>query len=185
MAIVVYRPAHQRQLVSSDPYGKYNCSAYSAAMAFDRHTLGGLIVTGKDVRALSNEPTPDSSSPGLNLKQLVDVSRRLRVPLNYRVGKSWETFLADIRACGAVIQIDYDQMGEYSSQPGFTEGHAMYVNNISGDGDLLVYDPLARGPREIPRDVIKRAMTKWAQANGLTGGGLYYATTRATPLVAK
>lgn len=181
----IYKPAHQRQLgPGSYPTGKYDCTAYSAAMAFDRHTLGGVEATGRQVRLASNEPYPDRLSPGLNISQIVNVGLKWHIGLESRRGIPWASFIAQLKAGrGAVLQGDYDQMGEYSSQASFKGDHAIYVNHVSGDGDLYTYDPLARGPREIPQIVLRRYAEKFAKAVGTSG--VICALTRVTPNTAE
>lgn len=180
---VVYKPKHQRQIVSADKYGSVNCTAYSAAMAIDRATLGGVRVTGATVRAASNEPIPDPASPGLNLPQIVAVAFKWHVELVNRTGAPWSSLLAALReGRGLVLGGDYDQMGTWSCQASFRGDHAIYVNHISGDGDLYVMDPLCASAREVPPATIKAYAEKFARTIG-TYPGLAFATTRITPLI--
>lgn len=103
-----YQPRDTTQLNPNDPYGPVNCTAYSAARIFDYATLGGLVgVTGQLVRALSDEPTPDPASPGLNLSQIVTVAHRLRVQFEDWSGLLWtglEAALGQKRA--VLLQLD-------------------------------------------------------------------------------
>jgi hypothetical protein len=180
----IYKPRHQRQIVAADPYGRYNCTAYSAAMAFDRHTMGGVVVTGKQVRAASSEPYPDRISPGLNLAQIIDVGHKWHIELESRRGIPWSSFIAQLKSGrGAILQGDYDQMGDWSSQATFKGDHAMYLNHVSGDGDIYTYDPLAKAAREIPAAVLKRYGEKFATRIGTSG--VICALTRITPTVAE
>lgn len=85
-----YQPHDTSQLNPNDRYGKYNCTSYSFARQMDYATLGGLVgVTGALVRALSDEPTPDPDSPGLNLDQMEAVAHRLRVEFTNKTGDRW------------------------------------------------------------------------------------------------
>jgi len=59
-----------QQLLQGDPYGAFNCTAYAAAWITDAHTAGKTLLTGREVRAHTNEPVPDPNSPGLNLPQV-------------------------------------------------------------------------------------------------------------------
>jgi len=176
---VIYRPKQQYQLVPTDPYGRYNCTAYSGAMAIDRATLGGCLVTGEDVRSRSDEPIPNHLSPGLNVGQVVDVAQGLGVHLTLHRGGLWTALtgaLGDGR--GVVLAIDYDRMGAYSCQPTFLDFHAIYLNNLSAAGaKVLVYDPLCHEYRFVPTKVVKAAAEKYAAQ----AGGLYWASTRVTP----
>jgi hypothetical protein len=180
----VYKPRHQKQLTPGDPWGKFNCTAYSAAMAFDRETMGGVDVTGKQVRAASSEAYPDPNSPGLNLTQIINVGYRWHIHLESRRGIPWSSFIAQLKAGrGAILQGDYDQMGEWSSQASFKGDHAIYVNHVSGDGDLYTYDPLAAAAREIPASVLRRYGEKFATKVGTSG--VICALTRQTPTLAE
>jgi hypothetical protein len=180
----IYKPRHQKQIVSTDPWGKFNCSAYSFAMAVDRHTLGGMDVTGKQVRAATNEPYPDPNSPGLNIAQLMTVAVKWNLDgFESRRGIPWSSFIAQMKTGrGAILQGDYDQMGDYSSQASFRGDHAMFINHVSGDGDLFTYDPLAKAPREIPQIILRRYAEKFAKAVGTSG--VICALTRETPTIA-
>lgn len=181
----IYKPKHQRQLApGTGPTGKYDCSAYSAAMAIDRATLGGTLVTGKQVRLASNEPIPDPDSPGLNLPQVVNVAFRWHVDLVNRTGAPWAAVMAALReGRGVILQGDADQLGTHTCQASFTGDHAVYVNHISGDGDLYWQDPLCAAGKEIPEKVARAYAEKFARTVGRYPGVLF-ATTRATPVIA-
>lgn len=173
---VIYRPKHQRQIVASDPHGGVNCTAYSAAMAIDRATLGGCDVTGKEVRAMSDEPNPDPGSPGLNIHQVVDVANKLHVQLTNTSGEGWAKVIAYLKeGRGVLLQGDYDQMGAYSCQSNFLGNHAMFVNNVNGTGtSALNYDPLCKAYRYVRLDVLKRYAEK-------LNPHCLFAITRITP----
>lgn len=182
----VYKPRHQRQIVSTDPYGRFNCTAYSAAMAIDRATLGGTSITGQQVRALSNEPIPSPSSPGLDLGQVCAVASRLYIQLFDHRGESWANVIAALKAYrGVILQGDYDQMGAYSCQSTFRDDHAIYVNHIDGTGlKAYVDDPLCAAGKYIDLVTLQRYANKLCVR--VTGhDGAYFATTRMTQLIAK
>lgn len=191
---VIYRPKHQKQINGFDIFGKYNCTAYSAAMGIDRATVGGTQVTGRDVRRASNEPIPSQSSPGLNLAQTEDVADKWHVILAEKRGTFDDVVAALRQLRGVVAQGDYDQMGVYSCQGTFLGDHAIFLNNlntskvtIGGKVHLpgtavLVFDPLCDKARYLPLSVIERYCEKHAAA---TGGKVRYAVTRVTPNVSK
>ena len=190
----VYRPRHQKQINSYDPYGKYNCTAYAAAVAVDRHTVGGIIVTGEAIRGASSEPLPQPRSPGLNLAQATSAAFRLtRAVLTVR-RTSFDTMTVYLKNRGVILQGDYDQMAQWSCQTSFTGNHAVYLNNLNtGDvviGDVtygpgkcaLTYDPLCASYKWEPLTVLRKYAEKFAASIG--GKGVLCATTRITPLIA-
>lgn len=175
---VIYRPKHERQIKPSDPHGSVNCAAVAAAIAFDRATLGGCMLNGEDVRALSDEPHPNPASPGLNLWQLADVARKLHIQLTPVSGGSFEAILASLReGRGVIVPGDYEAMGKYSCQAGFRGDHGILVNNENTPRtSLLVYDPLCKTYRYVPTAVIRRYSEMFGAAHGFQ-----YAYTRITP----
>lgn len=184
-----YRPRHQRQLASGDPYGAFNCSAYSCAMALERATMGGLLITGRQVRARSNEPIPDPQSPGLNIGQLCQVARGLYVQLYDRRGEPWNEIIDALREQrGVILQGDYDQFpAGVSCQLSFRGDHAIYLNhldNLTNPTKAWMQDPLCRSGKYVPLPVLRAYADKLARSQG-TYPGLFWATTRQTPLMAK
>lgn len=102
-----YQPRDTSQLNPNDKYGPVNCTAYSASRIFDYETLGGIATTGALVRALSDEPVPDPTSPGLNLDQIVAVAHRLRVEFENWTDKGWSGVIAALEQRRPVLlQLD-------------------------------------------------------------------------------
>jgi hypothetical protein len=184
----IYKPRHQYQLnPSAGPTGGYDCTAYAAAMAVDRASLGGTLVTGRQVRLASDEPIPDPHSPGLNLRQVIRVADGWHVELINRTRGPWASVMDALReGRGVELQGDYDQIpAGFSGQAGFKGDHAVYVNHVTGDGDLYWMDPLRqKGAIEIPEKVARAYAEKLARAAGIWPG-LFFATTRITPNLAK
>ncbi len=187
----LYRAPHLKQLVSSDPYGKYNCSAVCLARAVNAATLGGLKISGKEVRAMSDEPVPDPHSPGLNIQQLVNVSKKLRVPIIDRTGGTWADVVAVLDTAGpgrrVIAQIEYAKLGTDRCQAGGDFGHALTLDAIrsrGGQSETLASDPLCSGLKWYRSAVIRDAMLAFAVNTGLTGGRLRWAVTREIPLLA-
>lgn len=181
-----YRPTGQKQLNATDPYGASSCGAYSLAILTDYATIGGVKVTGKYVRSLTNEPVPDPASPGLNLKQLCDAAKKLNIEFNDRTGQTWSSLVDAIRGGrGVLINVLYESLPkEYRAQLSpAVGGHAMAVTMLQPDEKTaLVYDPLRGNPLWIPLAALSVAAVAWAKKVG--HGGVSYGTTRVVPKVA-
>lgn len=183
----IYRPRHQRQLIGSDPFGKFNCTAYAAAMFADAVTLGGSRVTGKQVRAWSSEPIPNPSSPGLNIAQVGVVLRRLGITCTDRTGQSWAAVVAALKADRRVIaQVAYGELGPDRCQSG-DFGHALllqlYRDSRPGFTGPVVFanDPLCGAAKWYSAARIHAAMTEFADDTHVPGTGLRFAIGRIVP----
>jgi hypothetical protein len=187
IAAVIYRAPHLRQMVSSDPYGKYNCTAYAAARAIRASTLGGMAVSGKLIRQMSSEPIPNRSSPGLNIRQVVDVSVKLRVPLYSRIGQGWDYVIDVLDTNGPgrriVAQIDHDAWGE-KCQAGSSFLHALTLDALrrkDGRMQILGSDPLCGALQWYYANNVRDAMAAFTgNVNSLS-----FAVTREIPLIAQ
>lgn len=183
----IYHPDHQYQLgPGSGPTGGFDCTCYAASMAIDRGTMGGTIVTGRQVRLASDEPYPDPHSPGLNLPQVQAVAGKWHVDLINRGGAPWSSVMGMLKqGRGVVLQGDYDQIpAGYSGQLSFRGDHAVYVNHVTGDGDLYWMDPLRKsGAIEIPASIARSYAEKLAKKWGIYPG-VAVAMTRITPNLA-
>jgi hypothetical protein len=177
-------------MVASDPYGKFNCTAYAAARAIDAATLGGLKIDGETIRALSNEPVPNPDSPGLNIAQVVAVSKKLRVPLYDRtnnVTEGWDAVVKYLDLVGpgrrVLAQIDHDVWRE-KCQPGGSFLHALTLDALrrkDGVMQVLGSDPLCTGLMWYNAGNVRDAMAAFTgNVNNLS-----FAVTREIPLVAK
>jgi hypothetical protein len=157
-------------------------------MAIDRATIGGTLVTGKQVRAASNEPRPDPSSPGLNIPQLVNVAFGWHVELTNRTRGTWSSLMAALKdRQGVILQGDADQLPpQYNGQTGFKGNHCVYINHEKDDTGAEVWwmDPLNKqGSFYIPTAVARAYAEKLAKAAGIFPG-VFFATTRSTPSLA-
>lgn len=185
-AAVVYRPDFQTQRVASnlDRYAKKNCAAYSMAMGIDFSTLGGVVISGREIRARSSEPVPDPRSPGLNLSQVLTVARKFGVVFTYREGTFKQALAESNQYRGIIIPGDYDQMGSYSALPSFRDDHMMWWNNPSGnDEELLIFDPLRMSPRWMDTDIIRKYAEKFG-SRVVGRGKIQWGVSRRIPLVA-
>lgn len=187
----IYRAPHLRQLVTSDPYGKYNCSAVALARATNAATVGGLKISGKEVRAMTNEPIPDPRSPGLTIGQLVTVSKKLRVPIIDRTGQTWDDVVAVLDTAGVgrrvIACIDYPAWQERCQDRNIDFGHALTldaVRRVDGQMQVLGSDPLCTALQWYRAGNVRDAMVAWGRKTGLTGGKLRFAVTREVPLIA-
>lgn len=139
-----HEPGFRGQLAAGGPYGKYDCTAWSAVFAIDYATCGRTITTGQRIRSLSDEPIPDPRSPGLNLGQVDEVAlRHFGVSLDTRYAYPWAEFARRIAAGeGAILQGEYEVIADsgFDAGRGFRGGHAIFVPH-----GWAALDPLADG----------------------------------------
>lgn len=188
---LIYRAPHLRQLVSSDPYGKFNCTAVALARATNAATVGGLKISGKEVRALSNEPIPDPRSPGLSIPQIVTVSKKLRVPVIDRTGQTWDDVVRVLDTVGpgrrVIACIDYPAWQERCQDRNIDFGHALTLDAVrrkDGIMQVLGSDPLCTALNWYRAGNVRDAMVAWGRKTGLPAGQLRFAVTREIPLIA-
>lgn len=181
----IYKPAHQYQLKpGSAPTGGVDCTAYATAVAIDRATLGGTLVTGKQVRQASDEPRPDPDSPGLNLPQVIQVAAKWHVELFDRRGAPWSAVMEALReGRGVVLQGDGAAFlgTPFVCQPGFRGGHAIFLNHVTGDGDLYENDPLCRKPNANLTEAVARDYAERLAKQQGHPARLFWLMTRITP----
>jgi hypothetical protein len=185
MATTFHR--HMTQRVAADPHWRVNCTAYAAAMLINDTTLGGLFgVTGENVRRWSDEPIPDSGSPGLNIKQIVNVARdRFKVNIADRTGNDWNALMHELsRGRRILAQIEYRSLGDYRlGQPGGDFPHALTLV-LPTPNTIRLSDPLYSKTQDVPRSVVADAMADFAQTTGHARGYLWWAMTRPIPRTA-
>lgn len=177
---MAYRPTFRKQ-ADGTRCQWFNCNCASHCMAADRHRRGsnppGLARWKPLPWYIRNRISGGCGGTSLNenanvLKSLygIDMVVRYNVP--------WDTFRSMIiSGRGAVVNIRYSVIAptRFDASPGFTGGHAVYVNERrASDGAFLVSDPLADGRRAgIPEGpqwwsaaLLKAACGAW------TGSGL-------------
>lgn len=141
-----YTPTWRPQLNAADANGGSNCTAYVTGFAIDYATCGAQKPTGKVIRSKSDEPRPESASPGLNLEQVrrvasddydVDLDVRRGIPFNDVID-----LINDGRYC--ILQVSYApiRLTKFSGSPTFAGGHAIGV-----PPGFEAQDPLADGRR--------------------------------------
>ncbi len=160
-------------------------------MAIDFATLGGVRVSGEWVRAMSDEPIPDTASPGLNIPQVIEVADKLHVHLSDYTGSPWLTLAGAIaKRRAALVQGLRVHLPTCPSGTDFDGPHMILVyamrpsTGISGAVEYLVADPLCQSPLWIPGPNLRKYAESFGVATGLNGGGLRFALTRNTPLLA-
>jgi len=176
-----YLPRFLTQRDPTDPCARFNCVAYSGAMALDYATLGGLRVSGRVVREATNEPRCADSLPGLTAAQLVGASRELYVPLVPRLDQTWGELAAEIDAgCGAVAFLRYGALPVSLRSSGtFTGDHAVFVQyHDRTNRRWRIGDPLATVWKWWPSAALRTAM------EAFPGPGLDWVRTRDVPELA-
>jgi hypothetical protein len=177
----IYRPAHQQQKRTFN--GKLiGCTETSFAMFVDAVTFGGCIVSESHVRSLSNEPVPNPASPGLNIDQIDDVAKKLRVEYNDATGTAWTTLVKWLDQNRRIhAQLWYADIG------GTNIGHAILIQarrTRSGKREMLINDPMKKAEQWIAESKVKTAMDRFGTMTGVPGLGLRFAYSKRLPYVA-
>jgi len=182
-----YLPTFQTQRDASDPCGRFNCVAYSGAMAVDYATVGGVLVPGRTVRSLTGEPgCADAAGAGLTPAQLVTAGRALHVGLVARLDQTWPELVAEVGyqddpGMAAVVWLRYGALAlKYRSSGTFTGDHAVFVHAFIHGTPVRVRvgDPLASGWKLWPAGQLKVAMAAFP------GPGFDWVRTRHVPELA-
>lgn len=168
------------QLTSGDRYGSYNCAAYALAKGLEFDTCGRVKRTGAQIRALTNEPIPDPSSPGLHHGQLRDVAAKFGVRLDVAYGVPWSQVRDLNRDRAILLSINYRpiQLTSFSGQRTFSGNHEILLLP-----ELFTWDPLAdgrrpgvfRGPAVYPETLLMQA------AGAMPGAGFGRANVAVFP----
>lgn len=174
---------HMTQRVTTDPHWAVNCTAYCAAMLIGDATLGGVAITGRQVRGQSDEPQPEPGSPGLNITQIIDVARRHHVRIVDNTRQPWEDLKTAVtHGRRVMLQIDYASLPrDVQCQKGGDFGHAIVVANFNKDGTVRASDPLCSKQLDYDPEVIRKAAVKFARDTGVSNG-LRWCSTRQVPL---
>ena len=121
------------QLQSGGATGPVDCTAWAASRAIGHATCGAKLPSGRTIRLLSNEPQPETRSPGLNLPQVAAVARDdFGVYLDVRIGYrkvTWAEYERRRQAGqGAIIQVRYAPIADsaYDAGRGFRGNHAIF-----------------------------------------------------------
>lgn len=177
---------HMTQRVTTDPYWRVNCGAYSGAMLINDSVLGGLTgITGKYVRSLSSEPVPDPGSPGLNIPQVLNVMRKLHVPAWDMTDHPWHDLTDALQEGRRVtLSIDYGELAEVNKCQGHADfGHQIVlIDYRKADDTVRGSDPLCSGVRRYRVSAIQPAARAFARQTGVMIG-VRWAMTRQIPQV--
>jgi len=173
---VLYRPKAQFQGRPSDADGYKSCTAYSFAVGIDAVSKGVIVPTGHQIRALTNEPSPDPGDPGLTFAQVVAAGERFGARF-VAVRKPWNIYQSVIASHRwTCLAVWYPDLGSARTQKTGSFGHAIGVMAINTAGDkALMYDPLAESARWVLLSVLWKAATTWSSMNSL--GGIDYAAS--------
>ena len=126
-----YTPRNQWQGTPTDADGWVSCAAYVGAVIVDAASLGGCVPTGHQVRALSNEPTPQPGDPGLNIAQVIAALARFGCKLEDRTGGTRVALWGDL-AKGRYLSVSvwYPLLGPYRSQRPGEFGHQVAIGRL-------------------------------------------------------
>jgi cell wall-associated NlpC family hydrolase len=179
---VPYRPAAQRQFGWGTVYDGANCNMACAAMALDRHTLGEHTATqgnplntppnqrlysgSTNMQGTGHEDTATAWSNGWN-ETYVNPG-----PM------TWSTFVSNVQSGrGAIVFGRYDQMADsYRKSLTFDGPHAIYINEMLGDGSFRGHDPLVGYSIVYPYTVLQTYALSY-YGNGYISAGF----TKVTP----
>lgn len=186
--MTAYTPVNQWQGTPTDADGWVSCAAYAGAVIVDASSLGGCVPTGHQVRALSDEPTPQPGDPGLNIAQVIAALARFGCRLEDRTGGTRVALWGDL-AKGRYLSVSvwYPLLGPYRSQTPGAFGHQVAIGRLNtATGKVMLFDPLNRSPqgRWVPADVIVEAAVEWGRRSGLPAGQMRYARSRVLPALA-
>lgn len=161
-----------------------NCACATGAMDIAYGTGGDPFLSADEVRdqsGVSCIPGAHSPSGGLYISDIERVCRKNGVAIDFgRVGNAgqprrwtWTETLARLNA-GMWMHVlgDYDQLGEFSAQPGFKGDHSSGSHKRPGQraGTSHFHDPLRSKPIDLPDDVLRRYSQKpGAEIRGLAG----------------
>jgi hypothetical protein len=163
-----YRAPFGSQIQEGGATGGVDCTAWATRAGLATATCGRIVVSGRRLRLLSNEPVPDPQSPGLNLYQMQDVLREdFGVYMDVRAGSraiSWSEYERKrVAGYSLVVQLSYAPIADspFDAGRGFRGGHAMFEHVNAGTMDSLA-DGRAPGVFDYtgafyPRDLIRRA----------------------------
>jgi len=179
-------PLNQQQL--REPItGRFDCTAYGGADAGDADSRGRLVYSGRQVRLATDEPIPDSASPGLNLRQVDEALYRLShgaINLDTQWGAPWSRVTSFLTAGKwAEISVIRGVLVDAGFGGGnrFRDGHATLYGYDQDRRMFVLLDPLVLEPMDVPSDVMRRAAVALMRKAGVPateGDVAYVAFTR-------
>lgn len=172
----IYRPHHiqQKRTLAGKLIG---CTETVFAMLVDAVTFGGIRLSERNVRDLSNEPNPDPASPGLNLTQMSAIAIKIHMPGYVNRTNKGDTW-ADVRA-----RLNENRRVQASILiPGTQTNHSILLQavrarpgGVAGE-EVLINNPLDTKERWVTDDWVANAMKAFQNKNG--GSGLWYAYSK-------
>lgn len=161
-------PVEQYQQLREPITGRYDCGAYSAAMAAFADSRGRWKLTGRQVRLATDEPVPDPKSPGLNLRQTDDALFLLtkgEVNLDTQWRAPWSRVETNLRAgrwghlCvtrGPLVDAGF------SGGDRFRGRHGILIGYDKAESTPILADPLVPYYQNVTWAALKRAAGAFA-----------------------
>lgn len=143
-------PARYQQLIVGGKTGPVDCTAHGGAWCADAHSVGKILLNGRQIRLASNEPVPDPRSPGLNVQQvdnalvkLTDGKVDLHTPIPGSFGRvgTRKTIVDGSWANIAVKRSVLVDRG-YGGDSGFRGAHDITLHVRQTDLAPIIGDPL-------------------------------------------
>jgi hypothetical protein len=185
------RPALQQQFVPRTSTSFADCTATAAAMAADAATRGKWVIDHSDVRRRTNEPVPDSKSPGLTLQQVsASVDRITRGEARITVNSIRRSYgdLIDRTLAGswAIVALWRGTIVDagFGGSATFRQGHAVFYGYDQNEMAFVMLDPLVPKWMRVPPALVGKACREYLVRMG-AGAGVGDAYFALTPDVYK
>lgn len=143
--------------------GRFDCTAYAAAMLGDADSRGAHVFTGRQVRLATDEPRPDPASPGLNLRQTDEALYRLShgaISVDTRWDEPWSNVASALRAGKwAELAIWREVLVDHGLGGGnrFAKGHAVIAGFDQDRVAFVLGDPLVDHWQDVAPAVLREA----------------------------
>lgn len=168
-------------VVNGHNFDAENCMAAAGAVALDAHTGGRKRTSPAGIRNYQ-----DDFSGGIGVDDVQDAWwRHFGETLYVPSGQSFSEVVAAVKARRhAVIGVVYNVMPDaYQAQLPGNFDHALNIDDVQSDGDLLVYDSLRTKPIWMPQSAVRAAAESLALRARGTAGSLFVGYTAVRPLI--